>query len=87
MAADLRIGLGARWKQWVQLVEVGRRDQVLDRTTRFVPRPDEEFGGKKGIKDNTRVLVLSKWRLAVSDGAGGCRQGPLAGGRSSVPGR
>lgn len=60
MAADLRVGLGARRKQEVQLVEVGRSDHVLDRATRFVPRPDEELGRKKGIRDNTRGLGLSK---------------------------
>ena len=87
MAADLRIALGARWKQGVQLVEVGRRDHVLDRATRFVPRLGEELGRKKGIRDTTRGLGLGRWGMVVREGAGGCRQGPLAGGRSSGLGR
>lgn len=63
MATDLRIGLGARWKQGIQLVEVGwRRDHILDKATRFVSRPGKELGGKKGIRDNTRGLGLGLGR-------------------------
>lgn len=66
MAADLRIGLGARWKQGVLVSRGGESDHILD-SHKICSQTDEKVGRKKGIKDNTRVLGLSTWRVAVTN--------------------
>lgn len=53
MAADLRIGLGARWKQGGLVSRGGESDHILD-SHKICSQTDEKVGRKKGIKDNTR---------------------------------